>query len=231
MVRFRHKLPREPALELARLAKVKRSEIEYFCDAVSNTVNEVWQKDRRASSPKRSTGLVAAARAALTLNRAICKLNKEDQKWLLHILRTGEFRSRNMAWSGKLEPYEQWDDFSQRVWVIAADLSTAAGLSGPPSFPGLADHRPGISRIRDISFALVVSQLRSRATECGGGFKYNKRYQSGTLLQALEVLRPHLPNRVIPRALPLTTIDRLIAASNKASRLTPYPYLNEIAPS
>jgi hypothetical protein len=57
MVRFRHKLPREPALELARLAKVKRSEIEYFCDAVSNTVNEVWQKDRRASSPKRSTGL------------------------------------------------------------------------------------------------------------------------------------------------------------------------------
>jgi hypothetical protein len=235
MGNFRRKVPRDAALELARLAEIPDHEIESFCDAISHTVDEVWQKDHRGISPRRSAGLVAAAKAALALNRAVCNLNKRDRKWLGHILKKGELVSWSTSRADDIDrragrPIPVVLSIDEQVWAIASDLSTTAGLLGPPPWPGIANHRPRISSVKDISFSLVVRRLRSWATECRGRFTYNKRYQSGSLLLALEVLRPHLPDRVIPRALPLTTIDRIIAASNRASRpMSDQDLLNQIA--
>jgi hypothetical protein len=217
MVRFRRKLPRDAALKLAHLANVKDLGIEYFCDAISEIINEIWQKDWRAVASRRSARLVAAAKAALTLNKAACNLKQEDRKWLLQILKNGTLASRITmidGSTGQAIPTKQLVELS--TWAIASDLSTAAGILGPPPFPGEASHRPGFRRIKDTSLELVVWRLRSFATSCGGSFTFSKRNESGTLVQALEVLRPHLPDRVVPNSLPFSTIERIIVASNKA---------------
>jgi hypothetical protein len=228
-MRFRRKLQKKAAQEIARLAEIPVHEEKSFYDALDFIVNEVWQKDPRAVSAGRSADLVAAAKAALKLNRAICTLNKQDIKRLIDILKSGELTAAKVERTGKIER-EQLSELIGKTWAIAADLSTAAGVLGPPPFPGVPDHRPGVVRINDFSFELVVGGLRSWATEYHGSFTFSKSNGSGTLLQALEVLRPHLPDRVIPRQLPLTTIERIVAAQRKASSLVPFSELQAKPP-
>jgi hypothetical protein len=215
-----HELPRDVALKLARLAKIPPHEVEGFCDVISNTVNEVWSRDRRAVSFRPGKALIAAATAALNLNKALCSLAAEDRKWLVAILETEQrtFLSK-MCWdhvdgfTGQPIPKEQLIDLNTQVWELAFLLSTAAGRPGPPAFPGVLRHR--VSRRRDPMFEFVIRHLRLWATEHRGRFTFSKRNSSGTLLKALDILRPHLPRRVVPNALPLTTMDRVIAAQRK----------------
>jgi hypothetical protein len=65
--------------------------------------------------------------------------------------------------------------------------------------------------IKDQSLREIVFGLLSAADEARGEFTLNPKRESGTLLDALNVLRPHLPKGLVPNALPIGTIKKLKA--------------------
>jgi hypothetical protein len=64
-------------------------------------------------------------------------------------------------------------------------------------------------KVKDQVLSQLVFQLCRLAEELGGEFTLDKNYHRGTLLQALELLRDHLPERLIPKALPFGTIQKI----------------------
>jgi hypothetical protein len=80
-------LPKEVALEVADLARVRtEEEREQFCDLVCGTVQIVWEWDRRALSSTPGQALLDAAEAALILHQQLGNLNENDRAWVERLL-------------------------------------------------------------------------------------------------------------------------------------------------
>jgi hypothetical protein len=73
--------------------------------------------------------------------------------------------------------------------------------------------------IKDQMFRELVFSLLSAATWSRGKFTLDKNCQSGTLLKALTILRPELPKGLVPKALPVGTIQRLKTEFFRGPRL------------
>ena len=65
-------------------------------------------------------------------------------------------------------------------------------------------------------FQDFVFELLNVAGSFGGGFSFDKNYETGTLLEAIEVLKPYLPPGVVPKVIPLPTIQRIVTRYRKA---------------
>ena len=65
----------------------------------------------------------------------------------------------------------------------------------------------------------LVFSLLSAADGARGEFTLDKNRGTGTLLRALELLRPHLPKGLVPNALPIGTIQKLKADFFREPRL------------
>jgi hypothetical protein len=65
----------------------------------------------------------------------------------------------------------------------------------------------------------LVFDLLSAARGNYGEFTLDKNRQSGTLLKALDILRPHLPKGLVPNALPVGTIQKLKTEFSRSERL------------
>jgi hypothetical protein len=205
-------LPRDVALRVAHLAGVPAQKCEPFCDAVCESVEEVWKRDRRAVSSKPGEALIKAAEAAQTLNEAFGSLKKEDREWV-----EGLFAQK--PWS-----HERLPELPRAVWLIAFLFSTAIGKF-LPIMPGTATLRDKRGRrrgnVKDMTFEVLIRRLLLWATEYYGEFTFDKNSGKGTLTDALNILRSYLPKGVVPIALPLTTIQRIKTNYSKSRRLLP----------
>jgi hypothetical protein len=66
--------------------------------------------------------------------------------------------------------------------------------------------------VKDLSFRQFVHYLLVVTEQwCGGTLTLDKNYEKGTLIEAIEVLRPYLPELAVPSPLPLETIQRVKA--------------------
>jgi hypothetical protein len=206
-------LPRDVAMQVAKLARVPAHERETFCDAICETVQEVCETDRRAVSSKPDRALFKAAEAARTLNEAICSLNKDDREWVERLMARPVYR-------------ELPREFLQMVSQIDDLFSTAIGESSP-LIPGAAALRYKRGRrkgaVGNMMFGLLIRRLWLWATEHRGKFTFDKNHEKGTLIDALNILRPHLPKRVVPNALPYGTIQRIITKYKKKPLLFGLP--------
>jgi hypothetical protein len=210
-------LPWEVAMQVAELARIPAGPIggqrEPFCDALCESVQEVWETDRRAVSSRPGRALFKAAEAARTLNEAICSLNKDDREWVERLMARPVYR-------------ELPREFLQMVSQIDDLFSTAIGESSP-LIPGAAALRYKRGRrkgaVGNMMFGLLIRRLWLWATEHRGKFTFDKNHEKGTLIDALNILRPHLPKRVVPNALPYGTIQRIITKYKKKPLLFGLP--------
>jgi hypothetical protein len=62
---------------------------------------------------------------------------------------------------------------------------------------------------------LIISLERS-ARRCGGGFTYDKNSQRGSLMEAVELLKPYFPKGFFPAA--SSTYQRDLDVGRKAAR-------------
>jgi hypothetical protein len=193
-------LPEDVAMRVAELARVPAGEIPLFCDAICETVQRVWETDRRAVSSRPGRALLKAAEAARTLNEAFCSLNKDDREWVERLM------ARNHRYA------ELPREFMQMVSQIDDLFSTAIGKTFPimPGTAALRDKRGRRKRsIKDTTFEVFIRHILLFTAEYGGELTFDKNFQKGTLIDVLELLRPHLPKGVVPNVLPYGTIQKI----------------------
>lgn len=198
-----HVLPSNVVRRLATLAGVPDTEQELFHKQFSRSFAQTW---RRARASKPGSALVKAARAATTLQQEFHRLSPQDRE------RVDNIKSSSMAYDISLEP---------TITKLAVVFNHALGR--PSEWLAL----PRVFRRRQVRFTVknqmlreLVFSLLSAAHDNYGQFTLDKNRQSGTLLKAIDILRPYLPNDLVPNdVLPVGTIQRLIKEFSRLERL------------
>jgi hypothetical protein len=197
-------LPRNVVRQLATLARVPTTEQEEFHEQFSLSFARTWQRGRAVSS-KPGSALVRAARAAKTLQQEFHRLSQQDRE------RVENLRSSSIFSKTSLGP---------TITELAIVFNHA--IDRPSQNLAV----PRVFRQRQVRFTVknqmlreLVFSLLSAAYDNYGKFTLDKNRQSGTLLKALDILRPHLPKGLVPNALPVGTIQRLIKEFSRIERL------------
>jgi hypothetical protein len=195
-------LPEDVAMRVADAAGVPENERESYCDLVRFTVRLVWERDRRAFGAKAGTALIGAAEAARALHEALDNLDSGDREWLEGL------------WS-RTPRYKRWlRELPETAFQLAHLLSVAAGKAPPPgpgetSRPNERGRRKG--SVKDVIFLDFVRFLLVVTAESSGNLTIENERGTGTLIDALEILRKHLPDGVVPTAPPAGTLQRIKA--------------------
>jgi hypothetical protein len=170
--------------ELARVPDEKRIE---FCRQVSNLVSDMWRHDahhRQLVLAKQNKSLSLAIDALRAAKQALADLDED--------LREA---------GGEL--------------IINTELAITHFLAcmGEDSGPARrrADGRGRRPGSVNWMFAAFVVKLRRAASAAGGRLGLQKNIRKGALLEAIEILAPHLPDGFVPKRLSASTLQRIIS--------------------
>jgi hypothetical protein len=191
-------LPRADALQLAALARVPKKHHEVFFDLVHWTTLLVWMRDRRATASN-SMQLERIAEAARVLNQELGRLDPLSTQWVEGLL-------RRTPW------YNEWlRDAPVTVFRLAHLFSGAAGMSPPrpPEVGPPAHQKSSRDKTREhVMFLDFARRLKMVASESGGRLGVNHTSQRGTLVEAINLLKPHLPVGVVPDKFPFSAYKK-----------------------
>jgi hypothetical protein len=195
--------------DVARVAddfQVPSKERERFCDLVCEIVQAIR---KRAGHTKPSPALVRAADAARTLDEALASLNNEDREWIEQLLAEHPEYSDVEAADAVASLRET---VSWLVGLFSIAIGKSAGSGGRPTKRG---RRRGA--VENVIFQDFVFDLLNNASASGGHVTFDKNYETGTLLDAIKVLTPHLPKDVVPKDLSksMGTIQRIVTKYQK----------------
>jgi hypothetical protein len=194
---------------VADLADVPPEKRASFYGLLCGTVHAVQSRARRT---KPGPELIEAADAARTLHEALGSLNKDDREWIERLL------AELPEWSDAAISLR---NLPQTVWLLATLFSTAIGNS-PPSGPGKAARHGQRGRrrgtVKNVIYQKFVFELLVSVGVNGGDLSFDKNYRTGTLLDAMKILAPHLPDGVVPDKPPLGILQRLITEYRQISR-------------
>ena len=190
-------LPMEVKLQIASLACVPEQNREDFYDLIEMPVARIWQVDRRAVGTEAGGALVRAANAARALHEAFANLNPDDREWV----------EKTFA----ITPYKHWlSPLPRAVTGLATVFNLAVAKAVPCDNPGPFQKGRRKGAVKDLPFQDFVRWLLIVTEECcGGEFKVDRVYEEGTLIDAINIFRPYLPEGVVPTPLPLMTIQRI----------------------
>jgi hypothetical protein len=196
-------LPRVDALKLATLARVPPEQHELFFDLVHWAISLVWMRDRRAIRYD-AAQLERIAEAARTLHQEFGRLDPLGTKWVERLW-------RRTFW------YNEWlRDVPETVFRLAHLFSSSAGMS-PPRPPGAAPpkHQKSIrDKTRaDVMFLDFAGLLKRVASDSGGKLGLDPANRRGTLVDAVNLLKPHLPVGVVPDKFPFSAFKKTNGAT------------------
>jgi hypothetical protein len=178
-----------------------------FVESVVELVLRLRERDRRATGTKPGGLLDEAAKAARRLDHAYTHMNQRDREWVEHIKQLDSH-----LWAHEIH------DMQTTISHLSILFHFALGKTYP--LPKRAWHgRLGMggAKVRDQLLRELVFGLLRTAKETRGKFTFNVNSAGGTLADALDRLRPHLPNGLVPQPLHARTIQRL---KNEFSRLS-----------
>jgi hypothetical protein len=222
-------LPIDVAEQVDRIARIPDRDLGQFCDTLCDDVQRVWRRDRRSLPTRPGKALKRAAEAARKLHQELNSLTKADGEWLQSLLlQEPEHVQRQLIGRhpGYVDPLHEptaLDGLSITVFDLTALVVAAAGQV-PPRVLGRArsSFKPGRRKgtVNDPTFHNFVASLLIAASAFGGFFTLDKNFKKGTLLEALDALRPYLPRGVIPYNLEphLATLQRIKTAHEKYRR-------------
>jgi hypothetical protein len=183
------------ATRLAMLANIPKEDRKEFCDRIVRTVLALRELDRRSTGARPGGRLIEAAEAARILDKKFSDMNLRDREWVEGLKKT----------QGVVFAAGEIDHLETTITNIAMLLHDAIGKPyRGPKHPNINRHTVEDQRLRDLVFGLL-----SAASDSGCRFTFNKNSVSGTLAEALDRLRVHLPKGLVPNTLPGSTIQRL----------------------
>jgi hypothetical protein len=136
------------------------------------------------------------------LRKAFGKLNKRDRDWVEGL------SANDPRYGGELR------ELPLTLWRIAHLFSTAIGKSLPGATVQAASPKKPDSRQRTVKYATFenfLTHLLVDVAETGGQLTFTGASRTGTLFAALDILRRHLPEGVVPKDedLPLGIIKKV----------------------
>jgi hypothetical protein len=196
-------LPRGVASKLAALARVPPEQHESFFDLVHWAISLVWMRDRRAIRCD-AAQLERIAEAARTLHQEFGRLDPLATKLVVRLW-------RRTPW------YNEWlRDVPGTVFRLAHLFSSTAGMS-PPRPPGAAPpkhQKSNRDKTRtDIMFLDFANRLKMVASESGGKLGLDTANRRGSLVDAIKLLKPHLPGGVVPDKFPFSAFKKTKGAT------------------
>jgi hypothetical protein len=193
-------LPKNVALKIANLFHVPKVEREPFCDHLRNNTQRIWNRDRRATSSKSGPALRQAAEATRSLLKSFDRLRQEDRDWVNNLC------AQSTLWGEGIERLDS------TILNLAIVFNHAVGRSSPIPRKSLAlNEKLGVKplNVKDQMFREVVIGLMTAADENRGKFTLDSTSKTGTLIEALDLLRDHLPKGLVRYDPPAGTIQRI----------------------
>jgi hypothetical protein len=187
--------------ELADIADIRPDSlhpdhVEYFYIEAVSLLKEQWRNaDRRTSNP----AVLDAQKKILAALQAVKKLTDLEQECLGRSYAVREFPFADIAvW--------KWDP------ILGTMSDALADLTGKDLGPGHGRGRPKY-KVANLPLHQLVENLLCSVARYGGRLTFDaKNGGSGSLVKALNHLRPVLPPGLVPKVLPLKTIERMGAA-------------------
>jgi hypothetical protein len=192
--------PANDLLALADLARIPDNHREAFYDLVHWTIALAWVRDRRSLGSKPGKALHRAAIAARKLYDAVTNMDSDDRDWV------EQLRCRTRKYGTKL------GELPETIYLIAHLLSSAANMS-PPRPAGVAPPSHQKSKrnrsLKNVIFLDFIYRLRFVAKDRGGNLGLGTNHKGGNLVKAIRLLRPHLPNGLVPDRLAPGTLKKI----------------------
>ena len=201
------------AQQIADIARVPIGERGLFCNNVCDIVETASKQPRRTKSSKPGQALLKAADAARILNEAVCNLNHTDRKWISRVIANDPWLSQEPWLRIAKEPFEI-DELNRTVHSLELLFKTSIGKPAPLA-PGAAvlSEKRGRKRgaVNDAAFQNFARNLLICVSDGGGTLSLdkNKNSKTGTLVEALACLRSCTPKGLIPKTLPLGTLQTI----------------------
>ena len=185
---------RRTAIELRRLAKCSRELSALVCNLKNPTLTFLWNAD--CVLIQRRTSVQVAGKVTA---RVAPDPGPTEEDWL---------RTR---WSNLRNSVAEVASFSAEALRIYKRPSPSRPSGRPPH--GQFSMPVAVSLVQFTFFLLL------EVRDAGGRLTINKNAGRGSLLDALALLRPHLPRNFIPRSPPLSTLARVVALDRKTAAI------------
>jgi len=201
------------AEQIADIARVPIGERGQFLNDVCDIVTDASKQPRRPKSSKPGQALFKAADAARILHEAVSSLTETDREWASRVIANDPGLSQELWLRIAKNPFEI-DELNRTVHSLERLFKISIGKS-PPLAPGLAvlSDRRGRKggTVDDIAFQNLVRKLLICVFLAGGTLTLdkNKNSKKGTLVEALVFLRSCTPKGLIPKTLPLGTLQTI----------------------
>jgi hypothetical protein len=180
---------------LAELGNIPQEKRKAFSGFMTNSLLEIRVMSEQHHNKE---GVSKAVRTAQKLKRELASLDPKDREKLV-----------DQSFEDEIDRFlEITMDYYTRLRFLRLRRSRKDQVKSP----GRPTGTPGNPRLRQLVLDLVHV-----AKWAGGGFTYDKNYTKGTLVEALEQLRPYAPTGVVPPALP-SAIGAWIAEANERNR-------------
>jgi hypothetical protein len=175
---------------LIDLTRVPENQCARFRVAIIDVVLDAWDNDdlckhREAvlQSISTSPALLRVARTLRAARQALANIDKPNRKALEGLV-------------GHLE--DEIDGFSELVF---------GGID--PTQPQVHHRGRRSGSVKNRPFRSFVRDLFRVAEAAGGRFTFEKNTGRGTLIEAIRILGPCLPDGFVPKALPFSTLQRV----------------------
>jgi hypothetical protein len=204
--------------ELAAIANVKPDYAEYFYIQVVSLLKEQWRNaDWRTSSP----AVLDAQKKIFAARNAFNKLSDREQECLAQLVIARKFADV-VRGSFDCPAVRDWD------LILLAMGEAIVGMTGKDPGPPFREHhgrgRPSAS-VANLPFQLLVESLLYLVATYGGRMTFDaKDGGRGSLFRVLNHLRPVLPPDLVPKFLPLKTVERTMSKKSfDGPFIGPYP--------
>jgi hypothetical protein len=203
--------------KLANLAHVPAAGIAGLREGILWELHAQWlyQYERKT---RRTAAGVSKTDAIVKLRRA----EKFSRELLATISNLNPLASFAFMYVAQQRQFPKIEELSDSMWFKTADelaqLSSEAvvflqGVNRRHNSQGRP--RGGAFSISSRSLVEFVFRLLLDVRAAGGRLTLDKNTGGGTLVKALDLLRPHLPPGLIPKKPPLSTLARIAALDQK----------------
>jgi hypothetical protein len=215
-------LPDDVLERLADLGHVPATQRECFFESVRMNVQTACELDglgRLGLANKRGESL---AHAALALYDVIGNLNERERSSIERILEgKAKFIFHRIS---NEEINEGINGLEEAAYQLALLFSLVTGRPRPrvpsqPPDPPVAGRKSGT--VEHWAFQNFVSDLLISTTAANGRLTLSRTYRTGSLIKAIDVLKPYLPDHFVPTPLPTRTLQRVKDACSRAYEAVP----------
>ena len=182
-------------LALADLSDVPAEHRASYFRAVRANVQTACELDGLTKGGLAKRKRTALHQAARTLYDTLGNLNRREREFLKNIL------------NDKAEFSFDEDELERAAYQLAKLFSVATGRALPRRAE--QSRQGGRGTLKHPRFQKFICDFLISTTAAGGNLTLNKNGRDGTLIDAINMLGPHLPNSFNSEALSFSTFQRL----------------------